>query len=90
MELLDRLEQRIGSLLARLETLTRENAALRQANERELGTLAEENDALRRALDEERAKNAAALQRIEAIMERLTTGAEGEAVQAAGEASGYE
>lgn len=83
MELLDRLEREIGSLLARLDALTQENATLRQTNEFELGTLAEENDALRRALDEERAKNASALERLENIMERIrerveTTGAAGE------------
>lgn len=76
MELLDRLEQRIGALLARLDVLTRENASLKQANENELGALAEENDVLRRALEEERARNAAALARIEAIMERITAEAE--------------
>ncbi len=75
MELFDRLEQRIGALLARLEDLTRENAALKQANERELGALAEENDALRRALEEERAKNAGALERVEAILARIKSAA---------------
>lgn len=79
MELFDRLEQRIGALLARLEDLARENAALKQANERELGSLAEENDALRRALEEERARNAGALQRVEAILTRIKSAAEADA-----------
>lgn len=79
MELFDRLEQRIGSLLVRLEDLTRENATLKQANERELGTLAEENDALRRALEEERAKNAGALERVETILARIKSAAEADA-----------
>lgn len=87
MELLDRLEQQIGSLLAKLDTLTRENASLRQANERELGALAEDNDALCRALEEERAKNAEALERLEAIMERIRAGVE---AGAADEPSGQE
>lgn len=71
MELLDQLEQKIAELLARLESLSKENTSLKQANERDLGAFAEENDLLRCALEDERTKNAAALERIEGILERI-------------------
>lgn len=85
MELLDLLEQRIGALLTRIDTLAGENASLKSTQAGELAALAEENHALERKLEEERAKNAEALRRIEAIMERIKAAAETEAEQYAGD-----
>ena len=71
MELLDQLERRIGALLARVDALARENASLKEQQAGELASFAEENHGLRRELEQERAKNDAALARIEAIVDRI-------------------
>lgn len=71
MELLDLLEQRVSALLARVETLSAENASLKREQAGELSALAEENDALRNELEKERARNNTALTRIEALVERI-------------------
>ena len=71
MELLDLLEQRVSALLARVETLSAENASLKREQAGELSVLAEENDALRNDLEKERARNNTALTRIEALVERI-------------------
>jgi cell division protein ZapB len=68
MKILDQLEQRVAALLARTESLVKENASLKEAQARDLDALVEENQALKEALDRERAKNADALKRVEALV----------------------
>jgi hypothetical protein len=68
MELLDQLEQRIGALLAKLDALSTENAALKEGKARELASITGENTALRQELERERAKTAASLSRLEGII----------------------
>ena len=71
MELLDLLEQRVHALLVRLDALSAENNSLRESQARELVLLAEENKFLLDELEKERGKNAAALTRVEALLERI-------------------
>ncbi len=71
MELLDFLEQRVSTLLARLAALSAENESLKQDQASELSALADENKALRDELEKERARNNTALTRIEALVERI-------------------
>ena len=78
MELLDLLEQRISTLLVKLEKLSTENESLRQGQARELEALVNENKALLDELEKERDRNSTALARIEALIERLKEQAEQE------------
>lgn len=71
MEPLDHLERRIGMLLAKVETLAAENAALKKEREQEYSSLREEYHALTQELELERSKNSNALTRIEALAERI-------------------
>ncbi len=78
MELLDQLERRIGALLSRIEALTAENLSLKQEQEDMFSSFQEENQTLKQELELERNKNAGALTRIEALVERLREQAEHE------------
>ena len=71
MELLDQLEQRIGALLSRVDALAAENAALKEGRERDLSSLEESIQRLQQDLERERERNATALKRIEALVERI-------------------
>ncbi|MDR2489676.1 MAG: cell division protein ZapB [Desulfovibrio sp.] len=71
MELLDLLEQRVSVLLARVESLSAENASLQRGRAEELSALADENASLRNELEKEQARNNAALKRVAALVERI-------------------
>lgn len=65
------LEQRIGALLAKVDALATENAALKEGRAAELSSLQEENQALKQELEHERSRNSNALTRIQALVERI-------------------
>lgn len=71
MELLDQLEQRLTELLARLKSLSVENASLRQEQERDLASLADENQRLREDLEKMRTRDSATAARIESLVARI-------------------
>lgn len=68
MELLDQLEERVSVLLTRVDALTKENATLKEGQASVLATVSEENTALRHELEQERAKTANSLSRLEALI----------------------
>ena len=70
MELFAQLEERIGVLLSRMDSLTAENAELKARLEGSC-SLEEENKNLKEAIAEERRKNELALDRVDAILARL-------------------
>lgn len=70
MELLTQLEERIGVLLSRMDSLTAENAELKARLEGSF-SIEEENKKLKEAVAEERRKNELALGRVDAILARL-------------------
>lgn len=70
MELLNQLEERIGVLLSRMDSLSAENAELKARLEAS-SSLEEENQSLKEAVTEERRKNELALGRVDAILARL-------------------
>ncbi len=71
MELLEQLEQRVGTLLERLDALARENESLKKTQADELGALAEENHNLRQQLEQEQSLNQTALTRITDLLQRI-------------------
>jgi regulator of replication initiation timing len=72
-EILDRLDERVTSLLKEVDALHRENEDLRREMAEQVAPLASENQALRDALAREKASREAAASRIDALLERLTT-----------------
>ena len=70
MELFEQLEERVTTLISKLESLTAENAALRVQAQASL-MYEEENATLKEAIAEERRKNEAALARVDAILQRI-------------------
>ena len=70
MELFEQLEERVTTLISKLESLTAENAALRAQAQASL-MYEEENATLKEAIAEERRKNEAALARVDAILQRI-------------------
>lgn len=71
MELLDQLEARITDLLTRIDELARENSRLKENVREELENAHQKNTLLSLELEQEKQRNNAALERIEAILERL-------------------
>lgn len=71
-ELLDLLDEGVTSLMEEVRTLRRENNQLRQDMAELTGPLTEENAALHKALAEEQNTRETAVQRIDALLQRLT------------------
>lgn len=70
-ELLDLLDERVGSLLRETDALRQENAQLRQNLAERTGSLAEENTVLQEALAQERAAKEMAANRIDSLLQCL-------------------
>lgn len=71
-ELLDRLENRITSLLDERNALQQENEQLRRDSADKLAPLVEENRELQETLTQERTAKEEAARRIDALLQRLT------------------
>ncbi|SIO00235.1 cell division protein ZapB [Halodesulfovibrio marinisediminis] len=73
MELIDRLEQRLESLLEEIETLKNENIQLKEEVEVSLSVLEEENRSLKEELEQERSTKEAVMGRIDGLLSKLST-----------------
>ncbi len=73
MELLDKLESRIDTLLATMNALHEENRRLKEEVDSGLSALADENRALKEAIEQEKVARKAVLARVEALLDRLKT-----------------
>lgn len=71
MEALEQLERRISALLAELDSLRAENAALKNDQTEKTASLTAENSTLRASLAREQEKNSDTLTRIDNILQRL-------------------
>ncbi|ABB37781.1 hypothetical protein Dde_0980 [Oleidesulfovibrio alaskensis G20] len=73
MELLDRLESRIDSLLTTIEALSEENRRLKEEVDSGLSALADENRELKESLEQERTTREAVLARMDNLLAKLKT-----------------
>jgi len=72
MELIDRLEQRLESLLEEVESLKNENIQLKEEVEVSLSVLEEENRSLKDELEQERSTKDAVMGRIDGLLSKLS------------------
>ncbi|KAF1076813.1 cell division protein ZapB [Halodesulfovibrio sp. MK-HDV] len=72
MELIDRLEQRLESLLEEVELLKNENIQLKEEVEVSLSVLEEENRSLKDELEQERSTKDAVMGRIDGLLSKLS------------------
>jgi cell division protein ZapB len=72
MELIDRLEQRLESLLEEVESLKAENIQLKEEVEVSLSVLEEENRSLKDELEQERSTKDAVMGRIDGLLSKLS------------------
>jgi regulator of replication initiation timing len=77
MELLEILEKRVGSLVANLKILRRENEELRRHVSAGRANLTQENKRLKRALQTEQALKDAMLKRVEGVLAIIQDGMSG-------------
>lgn len=75
MELIDRLEQRLESLLEEVENLKTENLHLKEEVEVSLSVLEEENRNLKEELEQERSTKNAVMGRIDGLLSKLSNDA---------------
>ncbi|MCG8532802.1 MAG: cell division protein ZapB [Desulfovibrionales bacterium] len=72
MELIDRLENKIISLLEEIETLKQENIQLKEEVEVSLSVLEDENRTLKEELETERSTKDAVMGRIDGLLSKLS------------------
>ena len=73
MELIDRLENKIISLLEEIESLKQENIQLKEEVEVSLSVLEDENRSLKEELENERSTKDAVMGRIDGLLSKLST-----------------
>ena len=72
MELLDKLEERINTLLREMESVKDENRRLKENNQQELTRLAADNERLAEELERERSASQDVVRRLDALLEKLS------------------
>jgi|GEM_PF-2500561 len=71
MEILDQLEHCVDALLAQMDILRDENQALKNEQDHIATRLNEENTLLKAELEQEKQRTGAALEKVDAIIQRL-------------------
>ena len=71
METLDQLEHCVNALLAQMDALRDENQALKNEQDHIVTRLNEENTLLKAELEQEKQRTGAALEKVDAIIQRL-------------------